>query len=127
MLRPIDAGGAPGSEQCATDALLGVIPRVWPPLDRTKLTAALAQAWLRGVDRVAFGRACGIACDGLTNGQLLPCLFELFSSGDAYSCFALGVPILERAIGELVACAAASAPSLRAPPRSGTRPAAAFA
>ena len=73
-----------------------------PPLTRLKRTAWLAELWLRGLQDADVSHACAAASRSLTHGEMLPSLFRLYSTS-AYSCFVIGVPILERSIGELVA------------------------
>ena len=75
---------------------------VLTPLEEIRHAAELASAWLQHPRSLDVCEDIACASASLTNGERVPRLFQRFYASDAYTCFVLGVPILERAIGELV-------------------------
>lgn len=100
------------SEQDAMDALLFVGTAVESPLNRLLRVAALSDAWLRSESLEGFSRSADAAIAHLTNGFLLPRLFQLLGVQRGYQSFVLGIPILERSIAELLGGGARSELSL---------------
>ncbi|KAL1529614.1 hypothetical protein AB1Y20_000556 [Prymnesium parvum] len=83
------------------------------PLAALHRASQLADAWLGSIDAHAFNRVAHRATSALTHGFILASLFDRLAAGKAYEAFLLGVPVLERAIGELAARGAARASAHR--------------
>ena len=109
LAMPAEEGLPPAAstEEAAYSALDGLdASSALPPVSRLRHVARTAHGWLRTCSPASFAASSSAAQAHLTHGALLGRLFALLAASDGFMCFLLGVPVLERAINEVVGATA---------------------